>query len=328
MGRFPGRRAPRRRRGGDRQPHRQDPDPVLSRAGDRAEGQPAGPLRDGRRDRHRARRAARLRPADRADPSRAVPRRHAGADHPRQLRRLRSARTRRRGAPRHPARRPPHRPRRRTVHRSTPRPPRARDHRSRPRAGVVRAVRGRRARRGDRQTARSPLPARCPPHVQDQARAYGRRRHRGLPFPQERSDHRIAAPGPPRRPRGPPARGRLRRLPHEAPRRAGGRARTAADGRRHRPPVGRLGRGVRPRERPAARRAEPLDRQEGPLLGAAAPRARLRGGVRPHGGRPLPAHRPVPPLAADRTPESCTYAQLEEVVGYDLADVLGPPAGA
>ncbi|MFB6806348.1 ATP-dependent DNA ligase [Streptomyces sp. NPDC056387] len=30
----------------------------------------------------------------------------------------------------------------------------------------------------------------------------------------------------------------------------------------------------------------------------------------------------------DRAPESCTYAQLEEAVGYDLADVLGPPAGS
>ncbi|MEU9232339.1 ATP-dependent DNA ligase [Streptomyces subrutilus] len=30
----------------------------------------------------------------------------------------------------------------------------------------------------------------------------------------------------------------------------------------------------------------------------------------------------------DREPEGCTYAQLEEVVGYDLAEVLGaPPAG-
>ncbi|UQX03904.1 ATP-dependent DNA ligase [Streptomyces sp. RerS4] len=27
----------------------------------------------------------------------------------------------------------------------------------------------------------------------------------------------------------------------------------------------------------------------------------------------------------DRTPESCTYAQLEEVVGYDLGEVLGTP---
>ncbi|MFF3862416.1 ATP-dependent DNA ligase [Streptomyces sp. NPDC002209] len=30
----------------------------------------------------------------------------------------------------------------------------------------------------------------------------------------------------------------------------------------------------------------------------------------------------------DRAPESCTYAQLEEVVGYDLAEVLGGAAGA
>lgn len=30
----------------------------------------------------------------------------------------------------------------------------------------------------------------------------------------------------------------------------------------------------------------------------------------------------------DRAPESCTYAQLEEVVGYDLAEVLGPTADA
>jgi ATP-dependent DNA ligase len=28
----------------------------------------------------------------------------------------------------------------------------------------------------------------------------------------------------------------------------------------------------------------------------------------------------------DRTPESCTYAQLEEPVSYDLAEILGPPA--
>ncbi|GGX44362.1 ATP-dependent DNA ligase [Streptomyces fructofermentans] len=27
----------------------------------------------------------------------------------------------------------------------------------------------------------------------------------------------------------------------------------------------------------------------------------------------------------DRTPESCTYTQLDEPVGYDLADILGPP---
>jgi ATP-dependent DNA ligase len=27
----------------------------------------------------------------------------------------------------------------------------------------------------------------------------------------------------------------------------------------------------------------------------------------------------------DRTPESCTYAQLEEPVRYDLAEILGAP---
>ena len=29
----------------------------------------------------------------------------------------------------------------------------------------------------------------------------------------------------------------------------------------------------------------------------------------------------------DRTPESCTYDQLEEPVGYDLAEILGVTAG-
>lgn len=229
MGRLPCDRPPRRGRDRDRQQDRQEPDPVLSRAGGGAQGQPAGPLCRRRRDRDRPRRTARFRPAQRADPSRRVPCEAARRDDSRELRRLRSARARRRGAPRRPARRPPYRPDPDALHRSAPRTSRARDHRPRARAGVVRAIRGRRARRGRRQTPRSPLPARCPPHVQDQARAYGGRRHRGFPFPQERSDCRIAASGPVRRPRHPPARGRLRRLPHEAPGRAGGRARTAPD---------------------------------------------------------------------------------------------------
>ncbi len=41
----------------------------------------------------------------------------------------------------------------------------------------------------------------------------------------------------------------------------------------------------------------PVDRQEGPVVAAAAPRAGGRGRLRPHAGRPLPAHRAVPPLA-------------------------------
>ena len=42
-------------------------------------------------------------------------------------------------------------------------------------------------------------------------------------------------------------------------------------------------------------------------------------------GMPLPAHRPVRPVArGPRPPSSCTYDQLEEPVSYDLADVLAP----
>ena len=44
-------------------------------------------------------------------------------------------------------------------------------------------------------------------------------------------------------------------------------------------------------------RAQPVERAEGPVVRAAAPRARGGGQVRPHGGRPLPAHRAVQALA-------------------------------
>ena len=50
-------------------------------------------------------------------------------------------------------------------------------------------------------------------------------------------------------------------------------------------------------QRPSARWPEPLDRHQGPLLRAAAPEARRRGRLRAHGGRPIPAHRPVQALA-------------------------------
>lgn len=55
MGRLPGDRAPGRRRGGDRQPHREAAHPLLPRAGHGGPGQPAGALCDRRRDRDRAR---------------------------------------------------------------------------------------------------------------------------------------------------------------------------------------------------------------------------------------------------------------------------------
>ena len=98
----------------------------------------------------------------------------------------------------------------------------------------------------------------------------------------------------------------------------------AADGVGRRGTPGRRGRARRRRRRPAAGRAEPVDGEEGPVLAAAAAGAGVRGRLRPHAGRPLPAHRAVPPLApGPRRRTSCTYAQLEEPVGYDLAEILG-----
>lgn len=324
MGRLPCDRAPRRRRDRHRQPQRQAADPLLPRARRGPQGAAAAALCGGRRDRHRPRGPPRLRPAHRAHPPGRLPGEPAGRADPGQLRRLRPAGPRGRLAARRPAERAPGGPGRGPGGRHGAGAPGARHHGRRRGPGVVRAVRGRRARRGGGQAARSALPPGRPADVQDQARAHGRRGGGGLPLPQERPDRRLAPARPVRRLRRPPARRRLRGLPDEAAGRARRGAGAAPDGRpggRRAPLGGLAGRG-RPRGRPAAGRAEPLDRQEGPVVGGAAAGAGVRGGLRPHGGRPLPAHRPVPPLAPDRSPDSCTYTQLEEPVRYDLAQVL------
>ena len=44
--------------------------------------------------------------------------------------------------------------------------------------------------------------------------------------------------------------------------------------------------------------------------------------LRPPGGPPVPSQGPVRALASHRDPRSCTYAQLEETVSFDLAEVL------
>ena len=78
------------------------------------------------------------------------------------------------------------------------------------------------------------------------------------------------------------------------------RARAVPRRRARRPPVARVGRGRRRGGGIGAaptRRAEPVERGQGPQLGAAAPRARRRGRVRAPAGRPLPPHRAVPALA-------------------------------
>ena len=102
----------------------------------------------------------------------------------------------------------------------------------------------------------------------------------------------------------------LRRRGRAAPRRrdvvvhdggappAGGGAGAAARGRARGASLARLGRAGRRRRDAHARRPEPLERGQGPVVGAAAHRARVRGEVRPPAGRPLPARGDLPALAA------------------------------
>ena len=66
-------------------------------------------------------------------------------------------------------------------------PPDTGDARSVDRGRLVRAVRGRRPRRRDRQAARGPVPARQAGDVQDQAPADGRLRRGRVPLAQERA---------------------------------------------------------------------------------------------------------------------------------------------
>ena len=72
-------------------------------------------------------------------------------------------------------------------------------------------------------------------------------------------------------------------------------------------------------------RGQPVEQRQGPVVRAAAAGAGGRGALRAHGGRPVPAHRPVRPLATRSGPRSCTYEQLEEPVKFDLADILRAP---
>ena len=69
---------------------------------------------------------------------------------------------------------------------------------------------------------------------------------------------------------------------------------------------------TRAEERAAdARRGQPMERRQGPVVGAAAHRARRRGDVRPAARGPVPPRLAVPALAPRPHARSCTYDQLE-----------------
>ena len=316
VGRLPLHRLPRRRRGGAGQPQRAAADPVLPRAGRRGEGEAARALRGRRRDRHRPRRPAGLRGAAAAHP----PGRSPGStcwpsETPASLRRLRPAGAGRRVAAR--TRRSPSAGRalETALARCQPaRPPHRRHHRPGDRAALVHHVRGRRARRRRRQAAGPALRAGQAADVQGQARAHRRLRGRRLPLAQERADRRLAAARPLRRRRAAcstsasrrrsrwPARAEL--VEELAPYRA-----EALDG--HPWQDWAKAQSARGRRAPDAGRGQPVERRQGPVLGAAAPRAGGRGRVRPAGGRRFRHTGQFLRWRPDRDPRSCTYDQLE-----------------
>ena len=123
----------------------------------------------------------------------------------------------------------------------------------------------------------------------------------------------------------PPARGRVRRVPHETARGAGGGAGAAADGGRRASTRGRPGPTRRRTRRPGCRGAPsrwsakkdfswvPLR----PEQVAEVAYDHMENGVRFRHTARFRRWRP------DRTADSCTYAQLEEPVNYDLAEILG-----
>ena len=77
-----------------------------------------------------------------------------------------------------------------------------------------------------------------------------------------------------------------------------------------------------------ARRHQPLEPGQGPQLGAAAPRAGLRGGLRPPAGTRFRHATHFRRWRPDKRPEDCRYDQLEETAPFELSEIFaaGRPA--
>jgi ATP-dependent DNA ligase len=136
----------------------------------------------------------------------------------------------------------------------------------------------------------------------------------------ERPGRRLAVARPVRRPGRPAACGGVGGVPDEAAGRADRRAGAAADGRCLRAPVGRLGRGGVPGA--PSRWSGKKDLSWVPLRPervAEVAYDHMENGARFRHTARFRRWRP------DRTPESCTYTQLEEPVRYDLAEIFAPP---
>ena len=210
--------------------------------------------------------------------------------------------------------------------------PHAGDARSRAGAGLVRALRGRRPRRRDRQAPRFALPARQARDDQGQARAHRRLRRRRLPLAQGRPGtlRRLAAARASTTTRAcsttsasPPASRSKRRkelVEELAPLRENAREghpwRDWADV------------AATPRRRPTAHagRDQPLEPRQGSVVGAAAHRARLRGGLRPPAGRSLPPRDALRPLAPRQAARRLPLRPAGRAPAAELAKLFGSGA--
>ena len=190
--------------------------------------------------------------------------------------------------------------------------------RSRGRGRLVPPLRGRRARRRDGQAARRRLRAEQARHAQGEARARLRLRRRRLSLAQGRRRDRASARccSASTTTRG---RSTTSACARASRRRSGASSSTCSR------PIARTRSATHPwrewagtRTTSAGQRSagprEPMEPGEGPVVGAAAPRARVRGRVRSHAGHALPPHRAVPALAPRQDARATArYAQLEVV---------------
>ena len=176
-------------------------------------------------------------------------------------------------------------------------------------AGLVPALRRRRARRRHGEAGARDLRAEQARDAQGQARARMRLRRRRLPLAQGR---RAAPPSARCCSASTTTRARcsMSASARASPTRSGASWssfwRPIARTRAGRPSVeglggGRASRGGR--RQASARRGEPLEPGQGSVVGAAPAGARGRGRLRSHAGRPLPPHRAVSPLAPRQAAE-------------------------
>ena len=210
-------------------------------------------------------------------------------------------------------------------------PPDARDARPGARRRLVRPVRGRRPRRRHRQAPRRAVPARQAGDAQDQAPAHGRLRRGRVPLAQERARARTSARCcsgcSTTRARSTTSASRRRSPGTSAPRSTEELA-PLRERRARRPPVAGVGRVGVAGDADASGQRLPgatsrwnrgKDLSWEPLRAG----ARRRGRLRPPPGRPLPPRHDVPALAPRQAAGRLPLRPARDATPYELAQIFG-----